>query len=221
MDRLSEVSGIDIVDYRSFVNALAHRRAFFKEMGAVATDHSATTPHSERLSAREAEELFTRALGGSAHGDDAGRFTAHVLMEMARMSAEDGLVMQLYAGSLRNHDERAFARFGPDSGADIPVKTDWTRGLAELLNGFGSDPRFGLIVFTLDESTYSRELVPLVGYYPAMLLGAPWWFYDSPLGMRRYLDAVVETAESTTWPASTTTPAPSPRSPPVTTCGAA
>jgi glucuronate isomerase len=102
--------------------------------------------------------------------------------------------MQLHVGSLRNHNERVYARFGLDTGADIPVRTDWTRGLRALLNDFGSDPRFGLITFTLDEGTYSRELAPLAGHYPAMLLGAPWWFYDSPLGMSRYLDRVVETA---------------------------
>jgi glucuronate isomerase len=147
-----------------------------------------------RLPRGEAEALFAKALRGEASGDDAARFTAHMLSEMARMSVEDGLVMQLHVGSFRNHDEGVFSRFGPDTGADIPVRTDWTRGLREILNDFGGDPRFRLVVFTLDEGTYSRELAPLAGHYPAMLLGAPWWFYDSPLGMRRYLDAVVETA---------------------------
>jgi glucuronate isomerase len=117
-----------------------------------------------------------------------------MLMEMARMSAEDGLVMQLHAGSLRNHNEAVFRRFGLDKGADIPVVTEWTENLRPLLNDYGSDPRFRLIVYTLDESAYSRELAPLAGHYPALALGAPWWFFDSPKGMRRYLDAVVETA---------------------------
>jgi glucuronate isomerase len=117
-----------------------------------------------------------------------------MLMELARMSAEDGLIMQLHVGSLRNHNEAVYRRFGPDTGTDIPVATDWTRGLRALLNEYGSDPRFRLVVFTLDESTYSRELAPLAGHYPALLLGAPWWFFDSPLGMRRYLDGVMETA---------------------------
>jgi glucuronate isomerase len=194
VDRLSQVSGIDIVDYGSFVEALEERRAFFKEMGAVATDHSATRPHTERLSWREAEGIFTRALSGTASGDDAARFTAHVLVEMARMSVEDGMVMQLHAGSLRNHNEAVHWRFGLDAGADIPVAADWTRGLRALLKERGNDPRFRLVVFALDEAAYSRELAPLAGHYPALLLGAPWWFFDSPLGMRRYLDAVVETA---------------------------
>jgi glucuronate isomerase len=193
-DRLSQVTGIDVVDYRSFVEALEERRAFFKEMGAVATDHSATTPHTERLPESRVEEIFSRALSGKASAEDAARFTAHVLVEMARMSVEDGLVMQLHAGSLRNHNEAVHRRFGLDSGADIPVAADWTRGLRALLNERGNDPRFRLVVFGLDEAAYSRELAPLAGHYPALLLGAPWWFFDSPLGMRRYLDAVMETA---------------------------
>jgi glucuronate isomerase len=194
LERLSEASGVDVTDYLSFKRALEEQRAFFKETGALATDHSARSPLVRRLSQGEAEAIFARALRGEAPDSDAERFVSHMLSEMARMSAEDGLVMQLHIGSLRNHNERVFARFGPDAGADIPVGADWTRGLKELLNDLGSDPRFRLIVFTLDESTYSRELAPLAGHYPAMLLGAPWWFYDSPLGMRRYLDAVIETA---------------------------
>jgi glucuronate isomerase len=193
-ERLSEVSGVDVVDYGSFVEALEERRAFFKEMGALATDHSALSALVERLPRGEVEAILARALRGQVGEHDAARFTAHMLAEMARLSVEDGLVMQLHVGSLRNHNERVYARFGLDTGADIPVRTDWTRGLRALLNNFGSDPRFGLITFTLDEGTYSRELAPLAGHYPAMLLGAPWWFYDSPLGMRRYLDRVVETA---------------------------
>ncbi len=194
VEQLAEISAIDIMDYRSFVRALEERRAFFKKMGAVATDHSAVTPHTERLSDGEAEAIFARALRGEVAEEDATRFTAHMLMELARMSSEDGMVMQLHVGSLRNHNEATYARFGLDMGADIPVATAWTRGLRALLNERGSDQRFRLIVYTLDESAYSRELAPLAGHYPALLLGAPWWFFDSPLGMRRYLDAVVETA---------------------------
>ena len=194
IERLSEASGTDIVDYRSFVRALEDRRAFFKEMGAVATDHSALTPYTERLPENEVEAIFVRALRGDANGEDAARFAAHMLLELARMSAEDGLVMQLHIGSLRGHNTDVATRFGPDKGADIPVITEWTRSLRPLLNEYGNDPRFRLILFTLDESTYSRELAPLAGHYPALLLGAPWWFHDSPNGMRRYLDRVTETA---------------------------
>lgn len=194
IELLAERFGEDISDYPSFIRAIEDRRAFFKEMGAVATDHSAMTPYTERLSPVEADTIFSRALRGESNGADAERFTAHMLIEMARMSTEDGLVMQLHVGSLRNHNEAVHSRFGLDTGADIPVGTDWTRGLHALLNDYGNDPRFRLIVFTLDESTYSRELAPLAGHYPALCLGAPWWFYDSPNGMRRYLDLVMETA---------------------------
>lgn len=194
VEALSAASGVDVTDLRSFVRALEDRRAFFQKMGAIATDHGALSPLVRRLSPAEAEAVFARALRGEASEDDAARFTAHMLHEMARMSAEDGLVMQMHAGSLRDHDGPVYRRFGPDAGADIPVRADWTRGLRELLGDFGAHPRFRLITFTLDEGTYARELAPLAGHYPAVLLGAPWWFYDSPLGMRRYLDAVIETA---------------------------
>ena len=192
--RLSEVSGIEVVDYFSFLRALESRRAVFKELGATATDHSALTPHTARLSGGEAGAIFARALYDTATAADAARFTAHMLLEMARMSVEDGLVMQLHVGSYRNHNTALFDRFGPDMGADIPVHTEWTYNLHALLNAYGNDPRFRLILFTLDESSYSRELAPLAGHYPAVLLGPPWWFYDSVNGMRRYLDRVVETA---------------------------
>jgi glucuronate isomerase len=192
--KLSEVAGTEIADYRGFITALEARRTFFKELGATATDHAAETPHTERLSERETETLFSRALAGEATAADAARFSAHMLLEMARMSAEDGLVMQLHAGSLRNHNRAVFKRFGLDKGADIPLRTEWTRSLQELLNDYGNDPAFRLIAFTLDESTYSRELAPLAGHYPALRLGPPWWFFDSVGGIERFLDAVVETA---------------------------
>jgi glucuronate isomerase len=191
---LAEASGIDVVDYASYIRALEQRRTVFKEMGALATDHSALTPYTDRLTEREASSIFARVLGGEADEDDAVRFTAHMLMEFARMSVEDGLVMQMHVGSFRDHNAALFARFGPDAGADIPVATEWTRNLRPLLNAYGADPRFRLITFTLDESTYGRELAPLAGHYPAMLLGPPWWFFDSPLGIRRYFDRVIETA---------------------------
>jgi glucuronate isomerase len=192
--RLAEVAGIDVVDFKSYIRALEQRRAFFKSMGATATDHAALTPYTAWLAAEEAEAIFARGLRGQAGEDDAARFIGHMLLEMARMSAEDGLVMQLHVGSLRNHHNALFERFGPDVGADIPIQTEWTRNLRPLLNSFGHDPRFRLLLFTLDESTYSRELAPLAGHYPALLLGPPWWFFDSVNGMQRYLDRVVETA---------------------------
>ena len=194
VDALSEVSGVEVKDYASFIKALEQRRAFFKENGATATDHAALTPHTERLSDGEAERVFARALKGTLQKDDPARFTAHMLIEMARMSVEDGLVMQLHAGSLRNHNRAVFERFGLDKGADIPIQTEWTRNLQALLNAHGNDPRLTLVLFTLDESTYSRELAPLAGHYPALKLGPPWWFFDSVKGIERFLDSVVETA---------------------------
>ena len=192
--KLSEVSGVEVTDYASFIRALEQRRAFFKERGATATDHAALTPYTEQLSDAEADVIFARASRGEVQTEDAPRFTAHMLMEMARMSTEDGLVMQLHAGSLRNHNRAVYERFGLDKGADIPVQTEWTRNLLPLLNTYGNDPQFTLVLFTLDETSYSRELAPLAGHYPALRLGPPWWFFDSVKGMERYLDSVVETA---------------------------
>lgn len=192
--RLSEITGIDIHDYRSYLAAIQERRAYFKSMGATATDHSAVEASTERLSDAEAEAILSRALRGAASAEDARRFTAHMLNEMARMSAEDGLVMQLHIGALRNHNPRIFARFGRDKGADIPVATEYTRALKPLLDDVGNHPNVTIILFTLDETTYSRELAPLAGHYPALRLGPPWWFFDSLYGMRRFFEAVVETA---------------------------
>ncbi len=194
IDRLSAVSGITINGYAPFIEALEQRRAFFKQMGATATDHAVPTPYTGRLSEAEATAIFARALAGDASGDDARLFTGHMLIEMARMSTEDGLVMQLHAGSMRNHNPVLFNQFGPDMGADIPLKTEFTRNLKPLLDAYGNDPRFRLILFTLDETTYARELAPLAGHYPALLVGPPWWFHDSMNGMQRYFEQVMETA---------------------------
>ncbi|MBN2469633.1 MAG: glucuronate isomerase, partial [Anaerolineae bacterium] len=146
------------------------------------------------LSPAEAETIFQRALRGEATPDDDRRFTAHMLMEFARMSIEDGLVMQLHVGSIRNHNSVIFERFGLDKGADIPARTEFTHSLRPLLNACGNDPRLTLILFTLDEATYARELAPLAGHYPALKLGPAWWFHDSINGMTRYRDQVMETA---------------------------
>jgi len=192
--RLGDLTGVAVKDYPTFIRALEARRLDFRAAGATATDHGVECPHTERLSPVQARAVFARALRGAASEGDRRRFEAHMLIEFARMSAEDGLVMQLHAGSLRNHNAALHARFGPDRGADIPLAVDWTGGLRALLGEFGNDARLRLILFTLDESTYARELAPLAGHYPALLLGPPWWFHDSVKGMERYLDAVLETA---------------------------
>ncbi len=191
---LEAATDCEVGDYASFVAALADRRAAFKALGATATDHAATSADTTRLADGEATALFAAALAGSVSHTDARRFEAHMLNEFARMSCDDGLVMQLHVGSLRDHNGPLAERFGRNIGADIPVATDWTRGLRPLLESCGNDPGFAVVLFTLDESTYSRELAPLAGHYPAVLLGCPWWFHDSPGGIDRFLDRVVETA---------------------------
>lgn len=194
VDLLSEAAGIAVDGYSTLIQALENRRAYFMSLGAVATDHAAVTPYTEELTAQEAEAIFQRALRGEATAEDAARFTGHMLMESARMSIDDGLVMQLHPGSFRNHNPELFAKFGPDMGADIPVATEYTRNLRPLLAKYGNDSRLTLILFMLDESTLSRELAPLAGHYPALRLGPPWWFHDSINGMTRFRQMVCETA---------------------------
>jgi glucuronate isomerase len=192
--RLRGVGAAAIGSYSDFIEALTRRRVEFKAMGATATDHAVVVPRAERLEEAAAERLFVKALGGTATEQDQASFEAHLLMEMARISLDDGLVMQLHAGALRNHNDLVFRRFGADRGGDIPVTTEFTRNLRPLLNAYGNDSRYRLILFTLDESTYSRELAPLAGHYPALLLGAPWWFHDSIEGMTRFRRQTTETA---------------------------
>lgn len=191
---LAALTDTEIDSFGAFLVALATRREEFARLGAVATDHSVTVPRTELLDPATTQAIFARALRGTPEPGDADRFTAHMLIELARMSADDGLVMQLHAGSLRNHDAGTLRAHGPDAGADIPVATEWTRNLRALLGEVGHAPAFRLVLSTLDESTYSRELAPLAGFYPSVMLGPPWWFHDSPNGIRRYLDAVAETA---------------------------
>jgi len=193
LDALSDLTGIEIHSYASFMQALEKRRAFFKAMGAAATDHDATTLYTAELSPREADRILQRALRDQATKEDARCFFGHMLMENARMSIEDGLVMQVHFGSYRNHNQPLFDRFGPDRGGDIPFQAEFTRNLRPLLNKYGNDSRLTFIAFTLDESTYSRELAPLAGHYPAMRLGPAWWFHDSINGMIRYRQQVIET----------------------------
>jgi glucuronate isomerase len=194
LDSLGTATGRAITSFVSFRLSLADRRRYFKSLGATATDHACVQPRTERLFDGEIEGIFARALANKATLDDQERFEAHMLMEMAAMSLDDGLVMQLHAGAFRDHNTPVFQRFGPDKGSDIPVATEFTRNLRPLLETYGNDPRFTLILFTLDESTYARELAPLAGHYPAVRLGPPWWFHDSIEGMQRYRERTTETA---------------------------
>lgn len=192
--RLAEVTGEDTATWAGYLRALENRRRYFASLGATATDHGHETAATADLSLPECEKLFARALEGAATAGEAEAFRAQMLTEMARMSLEDGLVMQLHPGSCRNHNRALFLRYGRDKGADIPVRTDYVRALKPLLDRFGNEPRLTVILFTLDESTYSRELAPLAGHYPALRLGPAWWFHDSPEGMRRYRRLTTETA---------------------------
>jgi glucuronate isomerase len=194
IDRLSDLTGIEVGSYSALIRALEQRRSFFKSLGAVATDSDGTSLRTGELLPREADAIFQRALKGEVTDDDAARFLGHMLMESARMSIEDGLVMQVHFGSCRNHNRPLYDLYGPDRGCDIPIQAEFTRNLQPLLNKYGNDPRLTFIAFTLDESTYARELAPLAGHYPAMKIGPPWWFHDSIHGMKRYFERVIETA---------------------------
>jgi glucuronate isomerase len=163
-------------------------------MGATSTDHGHPTARTADLPLADCEALYARVCAGEVSASDAELFRAQMLTEMAAMSLEDGLVMQLHPGSFRNHNDPLFRRFGRDKGADIPVATEYVNALRPLLNRFGNERTFSLILFTLDETSYSRELAPLAGHYPALKLGPAWWFHDSPEGMRRFRQQVTETA---------------------------
>jgi glucuronate isomerase len=194
IDELARLSKIDINNFDTYIQALQTRREFFRTMGAIASDFSALSATVKVCSPKQINEIFYRALKGQSTKIDAERFIAHMLMEMARMSTEDGMVMQFHVGIYRNHNQPQYQQFGADIGADIPVKVEFTHNLHPLLTRFGNHPNFKLILFTLDESTYTRELAPLAGHYPALKLGPPWWFNDSLNGITRYLDQVIESA---------------------------
>ncbi|MFH0736457.1 MAG: glucuronate isomerase [bacterium] len=191
---LEKSVGYEINNYADFIKALEERRAYFKQMGATSTDHGILLPYTHELLSYEAQAIFERGLKGKADEKDAKQFTAHMIMEMARMSSEDNLTMQIHAGAYRNHNDFIFNRFGLDTGCDIPFQSEYTLNLKELLNKYGNVKNLTIILFTLDETTYSRELAPLAGHYPAIKLGPPWWFHDSIEGMTRYRRMVTETA---------------------------
>jgi glucuronate isomerase len=192
---MSEQTGEDAFGWTGYVEALRKRRAFFQEMGATSTDHGHPSARTADLGDAETRALFARVTAnGGADPPDADLFRARMLVEMAAMSLDDGLVMQIHPGSFRNHNPKLFARFGRDKGADIPTGTDYVRALKPLLERFGNEASLSIILFTLDETTYSRELAPLAGHYPALKLGPAWWFHDSPEGMRRFRQMTTETA---------------------------
>ncbi|QUJ78172.1 glucuronate isomerase [Sulfitobacter albidus] len=195
MDNLAGLetqTGCDLGQFEGYLEALRQRRAFFAAHGATATDHAVEQIRTEWLP--EPETLYQRVRAGTADAQEASAFYGHMLIEMAQMSVEDGLTMQIHAGSRRNTNMALKRQFGPDTGADMPIAVDWVRGLGPLLNRVGNTPGLRIILFTLDESTYARELAPMAGHWPALRIGPPWWFHDSPAGIARYFDRVVETA---------------------------
>ncbi|MEJ5976878.1 glucuronate isomerase [Novosphingobium sp. PS1R-30] len=192
--RLSELTGEDALSWQGYLAAHRQRRAFFAGMGATSTDHGHPTAQTADLAPAAAEALFRKVSADEFTAAEAELFRAQMLTEMAAMSVEDGLVMQIHPGSFRNHNADVFARFGRDKGADIPMRTEYVHALKPLLDRFGNAPGLSIILFTLDESTYARELAPLAGHYPCLKLGPAWWFHDSPEGMRRFRRATTETA---------------------------
>jgi glucuronate isomerase len=194
LDRFAELTGEDVRDWHGYLAAHRKRRADFRAMGATATDHGHPTALTANLSAPDKERLFRTVIAGEATAAEAELFRAQMLTEMAAMSVEDGMVLQIHPGASRNHNGGLFASHGRDKGADIPTRTDYVGALKPLLDRFGNEPRLRVILFTLDESTYARELAPLAGHYPCLTLGPPWWFHDSPEGMRRFREMTTETA---------------------------
>ncbi len=193
VQRFCAMAGED-VGYAGYLRAHEKRRADFRAAGATSTDHGHPSAFTVNLPQQEAKALFTKVVSGPVSARDAELFRGHMLVEMARMSTEDGMVMQLHPGVHRNHNDAVRARFGKDKGADIPTAGEFVTSLKPLLDLYGNDPRLTLILFTLDEDVYSRELAPLAGHYPALRLGPPWWFHDSPEGMRRFRERMTETA---------------------------
>ncbi len=192
--RFGEITGCDTMSWEGYLEAHRTRRAFFKGYGATSSDHGHPTARTENLPQAEAAALFARVVAGTASPEEADAFRGQMLTEMARMSLEDGLVLQIHPGSWRNHSAATFAAFGRDKGFDIPSRTDFVRSLKPLLDAVGMRPELTIILFMLDETTLSRELAPLAGAYPALRLGPPWWFFDSPEGMRRFRELTTETA---------------------------
>jgi len=194
LERLAALTGENTSNFAGYLAALRNRRAFFKEMGATSTDHGHPTANTANLSVEDATALFNKVLSGNFTDQDAETFRGQMLTEMAAMSCEDGLVMQIHPGAFRNHNDMLFKRWGRDKGADIPSQTEYVRALKPMLDRFGNHSELSIILFTLDETSYSRELAPLAGHYPCLKLGPSWWFHDSPEGMRRFRQQVTETA---------------------------
>lgn len=194
LDRLGEITGEDTGHWNGYLEAHRKRRAYFIEFGATSSDHGHPTAETANLLPKEAGQLYDKVRSGKADARERALFRAQMLTEMARMSIDDGLVLQIHPGAWRNHSPAMLQKFGRDKGFDIPTRTDYVGALKPLLDAVGTDPKLSIILFTLDESVYARELAPLAGVYPSLKLGPPWWFHDSPEGMRRFREMATETA---------------------------
>ncbi|HUO89450.1 MAG TPA: glucuronate isomerase [Rhizomicrobium sp.] len=190
----ANVERFGATSWAGYLKAHQERRAVFRAHGATATDHGHPTAATANLSAAEAQALFDRLLRGKREAGDAELFRAQMLTEMAKMSCDDGMTMQIHPGSFRNHNAALFAKYGANVGADIPMRTDYVHALKPLLDVVGNRAGLTIILFTLDETNYARELAPLAGHYPCLKLGPAWWFHDSPEGMLRFRRQVTETA---------------------------
>ena len=188
------LTGEDVFSWAGYLRAHRVRRAVFAKAGATATDHGHPTARTADLDSKACQRLFGRVIAGQASAEEAELFRAQMLFEMAQMSLDDGLVMQIHPGAFRNHNRGLFEEYGRDKGGDIPCATEYVHALKPLLDRFGNDRRLALILFTLDETAYSRELAPLAGHYPCLKLGPAWWFHDSPEGMLRFREHTTETA---------------------------
>ncbi|AXH94924.1 glucuronate isomerase [Ornithinimicrobium avium] len=194
MHRLGEVSGQDTGSYAGWVAAMEERRAYFKAHGAVSTDHSHRDLGTEPLEPVEAERLYSAALARRISTVDGDRLRRHMVCEMVRMASEDGLTMTLHPAVHRDHHPGTLEAYGADVGADIPISVEVTRALQPALARYGTHPNLTLVVFTIDETVYSRELAPLAGFYPSLHVGVPWWFIDAPDAITRFRAAVTESA---------------------------
>jgi len=194
VDRLAEVSGLDTGDYGGFLGAMENRRQYFRDNGAVSSDHSHFDSRTDALEPSEAERIYNLARKGEVTEPEATALRRHLVSEMARMACEDGLVMTLHPGVRRNHHMPTFEKYGADVGTDIPVKMEFTDALRPMLNRYGTHPNFQLVIFTIDETVFSREIGPLAGFYPSVFAGVPWWFIDAPEAIRRFRAAITESA---------------------------
>jgi glucuronate isomerase len=194
VDRLAEVTGIDTSDYDGYIAAMENRRQYFKDNGAVSSDHSHFDARTDPLELAEAQRIYASARKGEVSEEEATGLRRHLVSEMARMACDDGLVMTLHPGVRRNHHMPTFEKYGADVGTDIPVQMEFTEALRPMLIRYGTHPNFQLVIFTLDETVFSREVAPLAGFYPSVFAGAPWWFIDAPEAIRRYRAAITESA---------------------------